>query len=399
VKTLRYLADVRMPTEKAYGWQMVKMCGAFAAAGVRVELCTPRRRQPSLTSANGSVFDYYGVAPAFAHQRLPDIDLVVLEQFLPSMFETSVNQLHSYVWARYAIAREASRPRPDLLYTRDLGIAVRALAAGLPLAWEVHRFPGERGRRMLVGALRSGRPRVVAALTPFLRDELVDMGFRSDEVIVEGDAIDPVSYARPPSREEARSTLRLPSGPLVGFVGRFQAMEAERGMTDLIHAIARVDIDLAPTLVLVGGPMDVATSYRAEAARAGLPDDRLLIVDRVPNAHVPVWLRALDIGVMPYPNTRHYALELSPLKMFEYMAAGLPIVASDLPSIRLHLEDGVNALLGRPGDPVSSAEAITRLLRDPGLAERLASRARDDVAGLTWDARAQRILASAGVTS
>jgi glycosyltransferase involved in cell wall biosynthesis len=377
---------------------MVKMCSAFASAGVRVELCTPKRRPPTRLSADGSVFDYYGVPPTFTHQWVPDIDLVALEQFLPSMFETSINQLHSYAWARYVVAREARRSRPDLLYTRDLGIAARALAAGLPLAWEVHRFPGERGRKLLISALRAGRPRVVAALTPFLRDGLVGMGFRSDEVIVEGDAIDLAAYTDPPSREEARSTLQLPSGPLVGFVGRFQAMEAERGVMDLINAIARVDGDLAPTLVLVGGPMDMAPTYRAEAVGAGLSNDQLLIVDRVPNAQVPLWLRALDIGVMPYPNTRHYALELSPLKMFEYMAAALPIVASDLPSIRLHLRDGVNALLAQPGDADAFAGAITRLLRDPAFAQGLAARANDGVAGLTWDGRARRILAAANVT-
>jgi glycosyltransferase involved in cell wall biosynthesis len=396
VSTLRYLADVRMPTEKAHGWQIVQMCRAFAATGVDVELCTPKRRQPTALMETQSPFDYYGVERTFTHRYLPDIDLVRLEQRLPSWLETSVNQLHSYAWGRQRIWIERRQPS-ELLYTRDLGIAAGALRRGVPLGWEVHAFPGARGRRMLARGLKVSRPRTVVALTPFLREALLRVGFFDHEIIVEGDAVDPTSSLEPLSHEAARAIVGLPQGPMIGFVGRFQAMESERGLLDLIRASARVQTTPEPTLVLLGGPMELAPRYRAAAAEVGLRDDRLLMFDRVPNDQVPVWLQALDIGAMPYSETKHHALAASPLKMFEYMEAGLPIVASDLPSIRLHLRDGQNALLVRPGDPALFAEAITRLINDPALGRRLAAQARADVSGLTWRARAERILLAAGV--
>jgi glycosyltransferase involved in cell wall biosynthesis len=82
----------------------------------------------------------------------------------------------------------------------------------------------------------------------------------------------------------------------------------------------------------------------------------------------------------------------SPLKMFEYMAAGRPIVASDLPALREVLRDGENALLVPPEDPQALAAAIQQVRSDRALAERLVACAAEDVRAYTWDIRGQRIV-------
>src|SRR4029453_17817516 len=79
----------------------------------------------------------------------------------------------------------------------------------------------------------------------------------------------------------------------------------------------------------------------------------------------------------------------SPLKLFEYMAAGRAIVASDLPAIREVLRHEVNALLVTPGDSTALAGGIERLLADSELAARLARNALNDVDDYTWSRRAE----------
>jgi glycosyltransferase involved in cell wall biosynthesis len=74
------------------------------------------------------------------------------------------------------------------------------------------------------------------------------------------------------------------------------------------------------------------------------------------------------------------------------MAAGAPIVASDLPTVREVLGDGDDALLVPPEDPAALAAAIRRLLVNPGLADRLRRAAFEQVRAYTWDARAARII-------
>jgi glycosyltransferase involved in cell wall biosynthesis len=111
----------------------------------------------------------------------------------------------------------------------------------------------------------------------------------------------------------------------------------------------------------------------------------------VPPAEVAPLLRRATILVLPNPasviSTRH----TSPLKLFEYMAAGRAIVASDLPSIREVLEDGANALLVPPGDAVALAAAISRLASQRELAASLSRAAFEGAAEYSWDRRAARL--------
>jgi YD repeat-containing protein len=81
----------------------------------------------------------------------------------------------------------------------------------------------------------------------------------------------------------------------------------------------------------------------------------------------------------------------SPLKLFEAMAAGRPVIASDLPSIREILTDGVNALLVPPEDPAALAKALRMLASDNALGKRLAERSAQDVQRYTWDERGRKI--------
>jgi glycosyltransferase involved in cell wall biosynthesis len=82
-----------------------------------------------------------------------------------------------------------------------------------------------------------------------------------------------------------------------------------------------------------------------------------------------------------------------PMKLFLYLAAGRPIVAPDLPDMRELLEHERNALLVPTGDDDAAVNALQRIFGDAGLAERLSAAARQTSRGLTWDARAERILA------
>ena len=108
---------------------------------------------------------------------------------------------------------------------------------------------------------------------------------------------------------------------------------------------------------------------------------------------VPLYLSAFDVCAMPHPYTAHYATATSPLKLFEYMASGRAIVASDLPGWSDVVCDGESALLVPPDDADALADAIQSLHDDPALRARLAACARQIVfERYTWDVRARMIL-------
>ena len=115
-------------------------------------------------------------------------------------------------------------------------------------------------------------------------------------------------------------------------------------------------------------------------------------MDRVPNSEVPRVIKACDVCTIPWPWTEFSAYYTSPLKLFEYMAAGVPIVASDLPSLKEILRHDENAWLVLPGEPAALAEGIKTLLTDQKRAQRLGQKACEEVKGYTWGTRAAQIV-------
>ncbi|MDD1749108.1 MAG: glycosyltransferase [Methanothrix sp.] len=144
-------------------------------------------------------------------------------------------------------------------------------------------------------------------------------------------------------------------------------------------------------LVLIGGNPEDINRIRARAAGLDLCD-RVRFEGTVPNGKVPLYLWAADALVMPYTTRTATVRAMSPLKMFEYMAAGRPIVATDFPSVREVLRPEENALLVPPDSPGGIARGLRRVLEDSTLAETLARRARKDVEAYTWECRAGHIL-------
>jgi len=131
----------------------------------------------------------------------------------------------------------------------------------------------------------------------------------------------------------------------------------------------------------------------AEAAAAGVPG--VTFTGALPHASLPAALAAADIGVAPFDPSRHPPLQLSfywsPLKIFEYMAAGLPVVAPALPRIGQLVAHGREGWLYDPADPHGLDQALLALT-DPVLRARLGAAARDRVVrDFSWDAHCRAL--------
>ncbi len=120
---------------------------------------------------------------------------------------------------------------------------------------------------------------------------------------------------------------------------------------------------------------------------------RINVWGYIPPASVPRVLQEAAIGVLPTSDDRLIGRKFtSPLKLLEYMAAGMAVVASDLPSTR-EIVSEKEALLVAPGDPVALASGIERIVSDPELRSRLARNAFKKAGAFSWEKRAEKILA------
>jgi glycosyltransferase involved in cell wall biosynthesis len=146
-------------------------------------------------------------------------------------------------------------------------------------------------------------------------------------------------------------------------------------------------------LVVLGGIHEEGDFGRIQhLVRSRGLGDRTEMPGTVPQARVADELAHASVVVVPFLKSAMTERHTSPIKLFEALAAGRPIVATDLPSTREVLRHEENALLVPPGDPVALTAAIARLLEDPALATRLARAAFDCAPRYSWDARARAIL-------
>lgn len=378
--TVLFLADTRFPIERANGVQTMETCHALARLGHQIVLVV----RPDSIVPPRDPFDFYGLT------RVQELEV----RSVPATGSARARRLRFLLTS----LRLAAADRQAVVFTRDLGVAAWLLR--LPrlqrptVVYESHgiapvvseEMPRLLGRPELapspakIARLDRRERRVwerasaYVAITRTLADELqARYGPR------------PRTFVVP---DGARPAVSLPPAPGTPFTAAYAGhLYPWKGADVFVRAIARV-----PQVhgLIVGGHPGEADLARITGLAASLGvQGRLTITGLKAPGEVRAALAPASALVLPNTRTAISERYTSPLKLFEYLSLGRPIVASDLPAIREVLADGQNALLVPPDDDAAVAAAIVRLQGDPDLAGRLAAGARETSPRFTWDARAR----------
>ena len=369
---LIYIANLRLPTEKAHGIQIAKTCEALAGQGVKVKLVAPFR----FSRTKSDFFEYYNVARSFAFKKIFTPDF-----YLPGPLDKIAFGVKSFVSAAIldwcALAGGA-----DIYYFRDElpAYLMSFLVSPEKIIFEAHKY--SPARRFWFNRFRKKGIRVMV-ITNELRKKLIELGLAKENILIASDGVDLEKFAIEPNRGWAREQTGLPAdkkivlytGHLFGWKGADVLAETAGNLPEVLF-------------VFVGGTATDTVAFRKRNQSGG----NILILGHQPHRQIPMYLKAADMLILPNsgrePISRLYT---SPLKLFEYMASGRPIVASDLLSLREVLNEN-NAVLVAPDDPTALAAGINQVLTDPSLAERISRQALNDVQNYTWSKRADKIL-------
>lgn len=315
---------------------------------------------------------------------------------------TLLYYLEHSVWAwmclGYLLLERARGRRYAVVYVRQVVLAawwagLLGRLLGARVIYEAHDWettnpsrakePWARGLLHLLDRVALTRSAAVASLTQQFLDELARLGWQPLRSAVIPDAYDAEIYA-PQPRDAAREALGMERST---FVVAYAGMTfAHRGLERLIDAWAAARLPDAQ-LVLVGGrPREVAA---LQAQAAGLGCDTIRFVAPQPQAMVARYLAAADVLALPDTVTDVTA---SPLKLFEYLAMGRPIICVDLPALR-EVVDETAARFVRRGDSADLRAALAELAADRQRRERMGQAARRLAQQWTYTERARRILA------
>ncbi|MES9834782.1 MAG: glycosyltransferase family 4 protein [Candidatus Thiodiazotropha sp. DIVDIV] len=352
---LIYLGRSRLHRNRANLIQTLHTVAALTGLGIKTRLYLPPWHRP--------------VTPT---QRLDEMGI-------ETPTDIRASQLLHRRWPTSAFARFHKRMlrRAKGVYVRSPELSLGLASQGIVHHFEVHTLQPMIQKGQLKQVIDYHRKGVIGHLIPISRSAataLIEAGAVEERIHVSPSGVELESFQNvPPLKREALSN------PRVVYLGR---ISRDRGL-DILSQIAYANLG---KVVMVGDCDDPVPDHPA-----------ILYRPSVPHREVAQLYADSELVALPYQADLSHADGISPMKLFEAMAAGRPIIASDIPPLREILQSGRNALLADPKDPDSWVRAVGELSDNPDLALRLAAQAREDANAYSWPNRAANIANAIGL--
>jgi glycosyltransferase involved in cell wall biosynthesis len=297
----------------------------------------------------------------------------------------------SFVYQRYGVYGYSG-----LALSRRLGVPFVLEYNGSEVWISRHWGKALRFRRtaaLIEGALLGAADLIVVVSRP-IRDALLAQGIAAERILVDPNGVDPDRYSPSVDGSAVRRRYALEEKRVIGFIGSFGRWHGAEVLAEAFGRLMgrRPEWRESVRLLMIGDGLTIP-EVRANLARHGV-SELAVLTGAVPQAEGPEHLAACDVLVSPHVrNPDGTPFFGSPTKLFEYMAMGRGIVASNLDQIGDVLCHGETAWLVEPGDVDALAGGIERLLADDGLARTLAGAARAEaLARHTWRDHTRRIV-------
>lgn len=377
-----YISPSSLPSRAANAVHVVHQCNGFAQAGCEVTLYAKRtveerpRFAHALTEAYGVASDAFEIVTYFSESSRGD----------------------SLRIAALALRDLARRPTVDVVLSRNLYASYYLALAKRRFLFETHQI--ETGVRRHMQKFIMTRPGVRTVLISDKQLEflLANLGEQPKDAVVLHDAA-PDGIAMVPAESRRQQLAKIvpiaADGEWRAVCGYFGHLYSGRGI-EIIEAMAHACPDVL-FLVYGGNEADV------EARRKKKHPKNLCYMGYVSHASARALMTVMDVLLMPYQRSVSIGVAghdtagwMSPMKMFEYLASGVPIISSDLPVLREVLRDGENCLLVDPENIEMWVGALNRTLADAMLAQSLGTAAHNLYrAEYTWRRRAEKLLSAA----
>jgi len=375
--TVAYIANIRFPGKRAHAYQIAKNCESFIALGY--EVCVIARKNFMSNDAS-SAQEFFKLKSRVPVMQIPCVNLLRLSpskslaKFAFLLLRASFKL--SLFFLLFFIEHDA------LYYTRDPHLLRILFSFKRDVVLELHDLSDKQKGIILKYCKKLI---LIVCISHGLKEELIRLGVDEDKILVAHDGVDLEEFRTSANRQDVRRSLGVqPEAVLIVYTGSFYKW---KGVDLFLEKWTMAPKDFY--LLLVGGPQNEFERLGEIVKKQHL--ERVILLPSVPREQVVRFLAAGDLGLLPtspyYDIGNKYT---SPLKLFEYLAADLPVLASDVPSSREVLTEDVARFYRYDGENL--AEAFSLLHEELGWLNNAREMARNYVRQYTWMERAQNIL-------
>lgn len=312
--SILYISTTRIPSDKAHTVQIMKICEALQKEGADVHLCAFSHGMHSTPD----LLEQYGITTPFVIHQIQRHTFPFLPKTL--MFRVQVIFFMIQAW-RYAQAHAF-----DAILTRDWFVATLFSR----VFYNVHNKHEKSTPWYKRFALRHARG--VIAVNGTIRDSLYRLGVEAEKVRIVTNGVDTEAFARARANRKANRSALLERCAFPAAVDTLVVYTGQvfpwKGVGVLLDAARELPSSYG--VLCIGGSEAQIAAYKKTCAHLNVR-----FFGHVPHTHVPEYTTAADVLVLPNVRTDDPASSYtSPIKLFEYLASGVPVVASDLPTIR-----------------------------------------------------------------
>lgn len=370
-----YISNSTIPSATANSIHVMKMCNAFSSLGHQVTLFSPLKNSSKKNEFDHitDVYSFYDVLPSFSIKKIFCFG----------------SRIGGYLYGIFSAVKSVFSEH-DVIYTRDLTAALTLCFFGRSVFYESHA-PADNSfvKKKLIGILfRRFALKKIIVITHALKDYYVNnYSFLNERIFVAPDGADPVPAC------SKKIDIGLDKNKLlIGYTGH---LYPGKGM-EIISAMA--SLAEWAEFHIVGGTDEDLIFWKKKSSHL----QNVIFHGFQPHAVIPQFLLSFDVLVLPnqrvvlghghQSSTKNIGQWTSPLKAFEYMSTGKPILVSNIPVLREIFRDDYNALLCDPESPADWVKKIEMLRSDPSLGLRIGRQASKEFnEQYTWQSRCQSI--------
>ena len=368
----------RFPSEMAYGNHVIQIAKAFTKNNCEVNIYYPETYNSKTLDISPEVF--YGVLENVNYIMVKNRDITSYKIYdlLPKVLRKLFFSVNTLIWSR----KLGTNNNEQFLWSTNPNILSVAQKFFTNVIYEKH---GEAKyiQKISISKLKRNTNALLIGVT---KESFKQLSKNFKKTLYLPNGVDEELFFPKQTRNGEEITI--------GYLGMLETYGVDKGVLDAVIKIEELSSQYSINTKIIGGPKNKLNEIKTFVSNSKNKDN-YYIDDFISHKDVPSFINQFDVGIVPYPDSKHMSKYASPMKIFEMAACGVPILASNIQS-HMELDDlNLGIIYFQHGNFLDFSNKLEMLITNESLRKELSNKSLENIKNLFWKIRIEKILSSA----